>query len=133
MMLYMQDFYFWPPAAILLTSFSLCREAQVNTKITVNLFYGKLTSREEAGRHFHKPVMTAFHYSVAHISLGMTKWFEVQKNIKGPLFIQGHRQMESGVWHACMKVMIVWRWEWMKPKLEQDVAIKAVHGMIKDY
>lgn len=117
----------------MLTSFSLRREAQVNTKITVNLFYGKLTSREEAGRHFHKPVMTAFHYIVAHKSLERTKWFEVPKNIKDPLFIQGHRQMESGVWQAYMKVMVVWKWEWMKPKLEQDVAIKAGHGLIKDY
>lgn len=132
-MLYVQDFYFQPPVAILLTSFSLHREAQVNTKITVNLFYGKLTSREEAGRHFHKPIMTACHYSVAHISLEMAKWFEVHKNIKGPLFIQGHRQMGSGVWQAYMKVMVVWKREWMKPKLEQDVAIKAGHGMKKDY
>lgn len=97
------------------------------------MFYGKLTSREEAGRHFHKPIMTACHYSAARISLEMTKWFEVRKNIKGPLFIQGHRQMGSGVWQACMKAMAVWKWEWMKPKLEQDVAIKAEHGMKKDY
>lgn len=93
----------------MLTSFSLRGEAQVNTKITVNLFYGKLTSREEAGRHFHKPVMTAFHCSVAQISLEMTEWFEEHENIKGPLFIQGHRQMESGVWQACMKVVVVWK------------------------
>lgn len=119
--------------AVLLTSFSLCREAQVNTKITVNLFYGKLTSREEAERHFHKPVITACHCSVARISLEMTKWFEVYKNIWGPLFIQGRGQMGSGVWQAYMNVMVVWKWEWMKPKLEQDVCIKAKHGTKKDY
>lgn len=131
--LYVQHCCFQPPVAVLLTSFSLRREAQVNTKITVNLFYGKLTSREEAGRHFHKPIMTACHCSAARISPGMTKWFEVHENIKGLLFFQGHGQMGSGVWQAYMKVMIVWKREWMKPKLEQDVAIKAEHGMKKDY
>lgn len=75
--------------------------------------------------------MSACHYSRARISPGMTKWLEVRTNIKGPLFIQGHRQMGSGVWQAYMKAMVVWKGERMKPKLEQDVAIKAEHCMKK--
>lgn len=75
--------------------------------------------------------MTACHCSVARISRGMTKWFEVCKNIKGPLFIQGHGQMGSGVWQSCMKAMVVWKREWMKPKLEQYVATKTEHCMKK--
>lgn len=70
--------------------------------------------------------MSACHYSRARISPGMTKWLEVRTNIKGPLFIQGHRQMGSGVWQAYMKAVVVWKGEWMKPELEQDVAIKAL-------
>lgn len=73
--------------------------------------------------------MTACHYSVAHISLETTKCFEVHKNIKDSLFIQGHKHMGSGVWRTYMKVMVVWKLEWIKPKLEQDVAVKADHCM----
>lgn len=46
--LHVQKACFQHPDAVLLTSSSLCKEAQVNRKITVNLFYGKLTSGEEA-------------------------------------------------------------------------------------